>query len=167
MGFFHKPLGQTFFKKSKTFLKLAEMWLSKIFINVEDMLVKKKKKSCLGKVCHKLKNSSFEGFFFFFLECVGGTKRSQWCGRNQGNGGWGMRRRGSGWSSGSERGYRLGEPLSNASIPYWLWLGEAAVGMSLVAISQLKGSRHPHWQAITFSVYVWSQAQCLTSLPGD
>ena len=83
MGFFHKPLGQTFFKKSKTFLKLAEMWLSKIFINVEDMLVKKKKKSCLGKVCHKLKNSSFEGFFFFFWSVweepreasgVGGTK---------------------------------------------------------------------------------------------
>ena len=36
------------------------------------MLVKKKKKSCLGKVCHKLKNSSFEGFFF-----------SGVCGRNQ------------------------------------------------------------------------------------
>ena len=38
------------------------------------MLVKKKNKSCLGKVCHKLKSSSFEEFFFLCLECVGGTK---------------------------------------------------------------------------------------------
>ena len=76
------------------------MWFSRISINVEDMLVKKKNKSCLGKVCHKLKSASFEEFFFLCLEC----------GRNHGNGGWGV---GHGKS-----GYRLGEPLSNASIPH-------------------------------------------------
>lgn len=33
------------------------------------MLVKKEKKSCLGKPCRKLKNSAFEGFFFLFAVC--------------------------------------------------------------------------------------------------
>lgn len=33
------------------------------------MLVKKEKKSCLGKPCRKHKNSAFEGFFFLFAVC--------------------------------------------------------------------------------------------------
>lgn len=58
------------------------------------MLVKKKNKSCLGKVCLKLKSSSFEGFFFFFLclECVGGTKGKV-------VGGWGTGGVGPDWES--------------------------------------------------------------------
>ena len=68
------------------------MWFSKISINVEDMLVKKKNKSCLGKVCHKLKRSSFEEFFFLCLECVGGTKGTV-------VGGWGTGGVGTDWES--------------------------------------------------------------------
>lgn len=45
-------------KKNLTMSK--ELWFSIISINVKDMLVKKEKKSCLGKVCHNLKNSAFE-----------------------------------------------------------------------------------------------------------